>query len=126
MKRPLLILSAIFFLAILYLCLNGEIYVLIPNEEIIVRRRPNAPDAGDNKIKEIQKNEILPVLGCLDYKSDIAVHVRVNGEGGYVSDRDFFLRRESIDFETIFHDPDRLVWSCRGFLDNRKISTASD
>lgn len=121
MRRSFSILSAVFFLAIIYLCLSVEAYVLIPNEAMIVRRIPNAPDADDNKIKAIQKNEVLRVLGCVDYKSDIAVRVRVNGEGGYVSDRDFSLRRESISFEIIFRDPARLVWSCRGFLDNRKI-----
>jgi hypothetical protein len=125
-RRLLLILIAIFFLAIIYFCVSVEAYVLIPNEEMIVRRTPNAPDVSENNIKTIQKNEVLQVLGCLDYKSDIAVRVRVNGEGGYVSDRDFFLRREIIDFETIFRDPARLVWSCRGFLDNRKVSEASD
>lgn len=99
-----------------------EAYVLIPDEAIFVRRVVNQRDSPENTVGVLQVGVVVDVVGCDDYKSDVAVKVKMKtGEIGYVSDGAFYLRRVDV-MDYFLKGFDGLTLSCRGLFDNRKLA----
>jgi hypothetical protein len=100
---------------------SSEVYSVVADARLAIRKIPNQPDSPENVLRSLAIGEQVDVVGCKDYKSDIAVEVRVNdSEIGFVSNGAYRLKRgRSRDY--VFTDPSRLTWSCRGLFDNRKI-----
>lgn len=99
----------------------AEVYALVADADLPIRRVANQADSPVNTIGTLTAGAKVIVVGCEDYKSDIALRVRMeNGEVGYVSDGAFHLKKEGLA-KYLLSDPERLVWSCRTFFDNRKV-----
>lgn len=99
----------------------AEVYTLVADADITIRRVVNQADSPANTIGTLTAGAKAIVVGCEDYKSDIALIVQTEaGAIGYVSDGAFHLKREGLT-KYLLSDPERLVWSCRGFFDTRKV-----
>lgn len=99
----------------------AEVYVLVADADLPIRRAVNQADSPENTVGILTAGISVVVVGCEDYKSDIALRVQMkNGEVGYVSDRAFHLKKEGL-VTHLLSDPKRLVWSCRAFFNNRKV-----
>lgn len=99
----------------------AEAYTLVADADLPIRRVVNQADSPANAIVILSAGTKGIVVGCEDYKSDIAIRVRTEtGEFGYVSDGAFHLKREGVA-KYLFSDSDRIVWSCHGFYNTRKV-----
>jgi hypothetical protein len=99
----------------------AEAYALVADADLPIRRVANQADSPTNIVGTLTAGSSVVVLGCEDYKSDIALQVRMEtGEVGYVSDGAFHLKREDL-VKHLLSNPKRLVWTCRAFFDNRKV-----
>ena len=99
----------------------AEVYTLVADENLVIRRVVNQADSPNNTIMTLTQGSSVSVVGCEDYKSDIALKIRIEtGEIGYVSDGAFHLKREE-SVSHLFSDSKTLVWSCRDFFNNRKV-----
>ncbi len=99
----------------------AEVYTLVADADITIRRVVNQADSPANTIGKLTAGGRAIVVGCEDYKSDLALIVQTEtGAVGYVSNGAFHLKREGLS-KYLLSDPERLVWSCRGFFDTRKV-----
>ncbi len=99
----------------------SEVYALVADADLPIRRVVNQADSPANTVGTLTAGSSVAVVGCEDYKSDIALQVRMGtGEVGFVSDGAFHLKREDL-VKHLLSDPKRLVWSCRAFFNNRKV-----
>lgn len=72
----------------------AEVYALVAVADLPIRRVVNQEDSPANAIGTLTAGSSVAVVGCEDYKSDVALQVRMGtGEVGYVSDGAFHLRK---------------------------------
>lgn len=102
---------------------SAEVYTLVADANLPIRRVVNQADSPENTVDTLTAGAGVVVVACEDYKSDIAIKVRLKtGEVGYASDGAFHLKRESL-VKHLLSNPKTLVWSCRAFFNNRKVPT---
>ena len=102
---------------------SAEVYTVVADAPLPIRRIANQPNSSTNTIRTLLPSEQVIVIACIDYKSDVAVQVRVaQEEMGYVSNGTYRLKREGRPYEYLFSDPQRLIWSCWGFFESRKFN----
>lgn len=121
MKRVVVALVSLTILVALVLAVASEAYILVADGPLYLRRNPGEPDSKANVIAQVRAEQELKVTGCVDYKSDIAVQVRLDEQIGYISDGDFHLTRLPWRVRFISFDLDSVVWSCYSFFNNRKV-----
>jgi hypothetical protein len=123
MKKVVLgAIGALVLYASMALLLTLESYTLVAEGPVAVRRSPTLPFDSANVVATLRPGEKAEVVGCVDYKTDIAVMVAVVGQDGvgYISEGPFRLERETIPIKYLLSNSHRLVWSCRGFFSTRK------
>lgn len=99
----------------------GESYVLRSSAPFTIVRSPVAPADPGNTVAWVAPAEAVQVLGCEDFKSDVAVRVRAaNGETGYVRGGEFELVRQPVSYSSRLQAPWEATWSCRALFDARK------
>jgi hypothetical protein len=102
----------------------AEVYDLVSDGKLPVRRIINSPDSPSNTLLILESGEKLSVTRCIDYKSDIVIEVVVSENvQGYVSEGAFHLERTRWPLKTIFTAPQKLVWTCGPFFNNRKVES---
>ena len=120
-KRTLIGAALLALLASVILLMTAEDYTVVAEASLPIRRVPNLGFTPSNTMATLGAGDTAVVVGCVDYKTDIALEVRVqDGQVGYVSDGEFRLRRGDHSFNYLLSDPERLVWSCRNFFAARK------
>lgn len=123
MRTSFLISLAVMLAAICGVVAWPEKYDLIAGGDVIVRKVMNQEPSFQDALYVLKSGERLTVSGCVDSKSDVAVRVIApSGAVGYVGAGHFKLKRiaRSIGDVFLFFD-ESMVWSCRGFYENRKI-----
>jgi hypothetical protein len=99
----------------------AEDYLVIPESRLFIRAIPNRADTPENLVTILEPGDRAVVVACVNYKSDIALKVKMsNGQIGYVSNGGFHLERGQSTVGFFISDPERIVWSCRGFYDHLK------
>ena len=121
MKSVVVALVSLTILVVLLLAVASETYILVADGPLYLRRNLGEPDSKANVIAQVRAGQELKVTGCIDYKSDIAVQVRLDEQIGYISDGDFHVMRLPWRVRFASFDLDSVVWSCHGFFNNRKI-----
>lgn len=109
------------FIALVAVLGMAEVYVLVAKSDLKIRRVVNMPDSPENLVTILGAGHGVVVIGCEDYKSDVAVKVQFESDQlGYVSDGDFYLKKGRVVMH-LFSEPYMLVWSCRRLFNVRKI-----
>ncbi|HSV55206.1 MAG TPA: hypothetical protein VLJ57_23985 [Burkholderiaceae bacterium] len=120
--KYLLLVASIFIAFAITVVWRAEVYTVVADAELPVRRIANQADSAENVLLVLKPGQKLNVTDCIDYKSDVAVQVSVSKDLlGYVSDGDFHLERVRWPYKFFVSSPKRLVWSCGAFFNDRKI-----
>ena len=102
----------------------AEVYDLVSDGKLLVRRISNSPDSPSNTLLILEFGDRISVSRCIDYKSDIVIQVVVSENvRGYVSEGAFHLERTRWPLKTFFTAPQKLVWTCGPFFNNRKAES---
>ena len=100
-----------------------EAYRVKVKSSIAIREIVNLPATGLNIKGHLMNNDVVYVVDCIDYKSDVALEVEVPSKSlsGYISEGDFFLRK--INFSDInIYNLKYFGFSCNSMFSHRKLN----
>ena len=103
-----------------YVLFVGEVIALRADQSVIVSKIPSYPAAGEDVLGTIASGDRVTVLDCEDFKSDIALRVRLpSGAVGYVREGAFGLERRGVTLGLLFRSYGDVVLSCQGWYEHR-------